>query len=77
MTAGWKPILAIWFVIIEGKGMIRDRARLPEECKEKEYDTDYYVNNQIIPAVEKILEVFGYKKEDLLADKKQSKLGDF
>ncbi|MBS3163465.1 hypothetical protein J4427_02135 [Candidatus Woesearchaeota archaeon] len=69
--------IPVWFVIIEGKGMIRDRARLPEECKEKDYDTDYYINNQIIPAVEKILEVFGYKKEDLLADKKQSKLGDF
>ncbi|MBU0962862.1 MAG: DNA-directed DNA polymerase [Nanoarchaeota archaeon] len=67
----------IWYIIVEGKGMIRDRARLPEECKEKEYDTEYYVNNQIIPAVEKILEVFGYKKEDLLKEKSQLKLGDF
>lgn len=67
----------IWYIIIEGKGMIRDRARLPEEVKEKEYDTEYYINNQIIPAVEKILEVFNYKKEDLLAEKEQSKLGDF
>lgn len=67
----------VWFIITEGRGMIRDRARLPEECKESEYDVDYYLNNQIIPAVEKILDVFGYKKEDLLAEKSQLKLGDF
>ena len=67
----------IFFVIMEGKGMIRDRARLPEESEEGKYDVDYYVNNQIIPSVEKIFEVFGYKKEDLLDEKKQLKLGDF
>lgn len=69
--------IPIWFVIIEGNGMIRDRARMPDECKEKEYDSDYYINNQIIPSVERILEIFGYKKEDLLMEKEQSKLGDF
>ncbi|MEW6063322.1 MAG: DNA-directed DNA polymerase [Nanoarchaeota archaeon] len=70
------PGMPIWFVIVEGKGMIRDRARLPDECKEGEYDADYYINNQIIPSIEKILEIFNYKKEDLLK-KDQSSLGTF
>ena len=69
--------IPIFFVVVEGKGMIRDRARLPEECEEGKYDVDYYINNQVIPAIEKIFEVFGYKKEDLLDEKKQLKLSDF
>lgn len=71
------PGLIIRYVITEGKGMIRDRAKLPEECKDKEYDAEYYVNNQLIPAVVRIFEVLGYKKEDLLDSKGQSKLGSF
>ena len=66
----------IWYIIAEGKGVIRDKAKLPDECKEGEYDTDYYINNQIIPSVEKIFEVFNYKKEDILI-KEQSKLAQF
>jgi len=40
-------------------------------------DEDYYINNQIIPSVEKIFEVLGYNKEDLIKDMGQSSLGDF
>ncbi len=66
----------VLFVVTEGKGPIRDRVKLPEECKVNEYDSAYYINNQMIPSVEKIFEVFDVKKEDLLG-KDQSKLGDF
>ena len=41
------------------------------------FDENYYVNNQIIPSVEKIFEVLGYNKEDLIKDIGQSSLGDF
>ena len=71
------PGLIIRYVITEGKGMIRDRAKLPEECEEKEYDADYYINNQLLPAVVRIFEVLGYKKEDLLESKEQSRLESF
>src|SRR3989338_11179451 len=67
----------IWFVIKAGKGMIRDRANIPEDINEGDYDENYYVNNQIIPSVEKIFEVLGYNKEDLIKDIGQSSLGDF
>lgn len=69
------PGAIIRFVISEGEGMIRDRARLIEEIKEKEYDAEYYVNNQVIPAVERVFEVLGYDKTDLIGE--QAKLGDF
>ncbi len=56
----------IRYVVTEGKGMIRDRAKLLSECSDKEYDANYYINNQILPGVERIFEILGYKKEDLL-----------
>ncbi|QQG39192.1 MAG: ribonuclease H-like domain-containing protein [Candidatus Woesearchaeota archaeon] len=65
------------FVISKGKGMIRDKAKLPEECEDGDYDEDYYINNQIVPCVERIFEVLGYKKEDLLTNAKQKSLGEF
>lgn len=67
----------IRYIICEGKGQIRDRARIPEECKHKDYDAEYYINNQILPAVEKIFEVLGYSKNELSEQHDQSKLGDF
>ncbi len=71
------PGMIINYVVTAGKEKIRDRAKMPEEVKEGEYDADYYINNQVLPAVEKILEVFGYSSEELAGAKKQSKLGSY
>jgi DNA polymerase Pol2 len=57
------------------KTLIRDRAKLIEE--KGEYDIEYYLNNQIIPAVENIFEVFGVNAKELVEKKKQTSLGDF
>lgn len=65
----------IRYVVTEGKGIIRDRAEIPENAKN--YDSDYYIKNQIIPSVERILSVLGYRKEELIDGKKQKQLGDF
>ncbi|MBW2991890.1 DNA-directed DNA polymerase [Candidatus Woesearchaeota archaeon] len=67
----------ISYIVAGGKGIIRDRAKFPEEVKEGGYDPEYYINHQIIPSVEKIFEVLGYKKEDLLSAKTQKKLESF
>ncbi len=71
------PGSIIEFVVVKGEKRIRDRARLPEEVKQEDYDPDYYIKNQIIPSVEKIFEVLGYTKEDLLESLEQKKLGRF
>jgi len=69
----------IEFVIAKGKEktLIRERAKLPEEVKEGNYDIDYYTNHQIVPAVENIFIIFNISKEQLIEGKRQKKLGDF
>lgn len=69
------PGSIIQYVITEGEGLIRDKAKLPEDAKN--YDPEYYINHQVLPAIENIFEVVGYKKEDLLNKGSQVKLGDF
>ncbi len=71
------PGSKIEFVISRSGEKIRDKAKLPDEVTQKDYDPDYYVNNQVVPAVEKIFEVLGYTKEDLLESKEQDKLEKF
>jgi len=67
----------IRFVIAEGNGMIRDRARGEEECEEGDYDVSYYIENQIIPAVKMIFEAVNYDIENLATEREQSDLGSF
>ncbi len=58
------------YVITPGRGSISERAEPAGDAKE--YDPDYYINNQVMPAVLRVLEAFGYDKDKLL--KGQSKL---
>ncbi len=67
----------ISYVVVKGKDRIRDRARLPEEVKEGEYDPEYYIQNQILPSVGKIFDVFGTNIQDFIEPKVQSKLDSF
>ena len=60
----------------KGKALVRERAKLPEETSEKEYDADYYIDHQILPAVENIFEVFGISKEQIIS-KEQKRLVEF
>ena len=65
----------IRFIIQDGKGMIRDKAVIPEMCKKGCYDSEYYVNNQVIPSVQKIFEIFDVNLED--SENEQKSLGEF
>ena len=71
------PGSTIEFVITKHGKKIRDKARLVDDVSQKDYDPDYYINNQVVPAVEKIFEVLGYTKEDLTESKSQDKLDKF
>lgn len=57
------------------KMLVRDRAKMPDE--KGNYDLNYYLKNQILPAVENIFEVFNVNVNELLEGKKQASLGDF
>ena len=55
----------IQYIIVKGKGSISQRAVPYEYSEGYAYDKDYYINNQLIPAVERIMYSFGYTKNDL------------
>lgn len=59
----------------EKKKLVRDKVKLPQE--KGEYDIEYYLNRQILPAVENILQVFGINIKEIIEGKKQMTLGDF
>ena len=54
------------YIIKKGKGPISQRA-IPYEYSEGiEYDANYYINNQILPAVSRIMESLGYDEKKLI-----------
>jgi DNA polymerase I len=61
----------IAYIVTEGKGLIRDRAVLYDEFIKKGllYDADYYIENQVLPAVMRIMTAFGYSKDGLIYQK--------
>lgn len=67
------------FVITAGKGLFVDRAEDPDYVREHNIpiDVDYYIKKQILPPVERILEVFGVKLSSFDFDSKQKGLFDF
>jgi len=71
------PGTMIKYVVTRGNDIIRNRVKLPDEIKGTDYDADYYINNQVVPSVERIFNVIGYTKEDLLITKEQTKLEGF
>ncbi len=74
----------IGYVIVRGSGSIGDRAYpvdmfsghengyLVGDERGYEIDSDYYVNNQIIPATSRILSYFGYSNAELKGQPKQA-----
>jgi DNA polymerase I/DNA polymerase-2 len=64
----------IAFIITKGKGSISDRAEPAEDVKPNQYDPDYYINNQILPASMRVLKALGYSDDEVLEGKIQKKL---
>src|SRR3989338_9435722 len=67
----------IQYIICQGAGSIGERAKFPDEVIENEYDAEYYINNQIVPSVDRLLAVFGVDPATLAEIKSQSKLESF
>ena len=55
--------------------LVRDKVKLPHEPGK--YNIEYYLNNQILPAVENIFDVLGINIKEIIEGKKQMTLGDF
>jgi len=67
----------IGFVIVKGSGSISDRAEPIEDVKPNQYDPDYYINNQILPASMRVLKALGYTEQQVLSGKVQASLGEW
>jgi len=65
----------IAFIVCKGHGTISDRSKPVNLVKPGEYDSKYYVENQVLPPVLRIFEALGYGESDLIGG--QRKLFDF
>jgi DNA polymerase, archaea type len=66
----------ITYVILKGNSSnIGDRAVTVDLAKEGEYDPDYYINNQVLPAVMRILEALGFQEDEMKGLGRQTTLG--
>jgi DNA polymerase elongation subunit (family B) len=69
----------IEYYIAETKGkeskLVREKVKLPQE--EGEYNIKYYLERQILPAVENIFQVFNIDMKEIIDEKKQTRLSDF
>ena len=57
------------------KSLVREKAKLLQE--KGLYNIEYYLKNQIIPAVENIFEVFSVNVNEFVDGEKQKGLGEF
>ena len=69
------PGTIIRYILVKGKEPISKRAVPLEDVDESkytsEYDPTYYIDNQVLPAVSRIIETVGYHKDDMLHKEKQ------
>ncbi|MDD5012316.1 MAG: DNA-directed DNA polymerase [Candidatus Nanoarchaeia archaeon] len=57
------------------KKLVRDKVKLSDEPGE--YNIEYYLKHQILPAVENIMQVFNFDVNTIIETKKQKTLGEF
>jgi DNA polymerase elongation subunit (family B) len=69
--------MVIGFVITKGTGSISDRAEPVEFVKQNQYDPEYYIHHQILPASMRVLKALGYTEQEVLGGKIQKKLEMF
>jgi DNA polymerase I/DNA polymerase-2 len=67
----------IGFVIVKGSGSISDRAEPVEDVKLSQYDPDYYIEHQILPASMRVLRALGISEQEVISGKVQKKLEGF
>jgi len=67
----------IGYIVTKCGKTISDKAQLEEYVNEGNYDAEYYIKNQLIPAVIKIIREFGYSEEDLIEGGRQASLNSF
>ena len=68
-------LIAILLETKDKKKLVRDKVKLPNE--KGEYNIEYYLERQILPAIENIFQIFDINTKEVIEGKKQTQLGDF
>ncbi|MEM2419900.1 MAG: DNA polymerase domain-containing protein [Candidatus Bathyarchaeia archaeon] len=71
MEKGWKLVMGdkVGYVVVTGTGRLYERVKPYMFATYDEIDVEYYVTNQVVPAVARVLECFGITEEQLLKAK--------
>lgn len=73
-----EPGMTITYIVEKSSGNVSDRAIPVSQFEDRNYDPDYYIDHQILPAVMRVMEVLGYDEEHLRYEEtRQTKLGTF
>lgn len=67
----------IRYIVIKGEGPISQRAEPLEDADVANYDPNYYIDNQVLPAVSRIIDSLGYSQDEIVHQEKQSSLDAF
>ncbi|MCD6371349.1 MAG: ribonuclease H-like domain-containing protein [Candidatus Aenigmarchaeota archaeon] len=67
----------IAYVITKGSGSISERAEPVDFVKKDDYDPEYYIKHQILPASLRVLKALGYTELQILSGSKQRGLSEF
>lgn len=67
----------VGYIIAVGSGKLHEKAIPYMLASKDQLDVEYYISNQVIPAVSRILEVFGIKPEQIISIGKMKTLTDF
>lgn len=67
----------IEYIVGKGHGIIRERAKMPQDIKEGDYDSQYYLKHQVLPAILPIFSVLGVDEDALLGKSEQKGLSGF
>jgi DNA polymerase, archaea type len=67
----------IRYIVVKGKGPISQRAEPLEDADVANYDPSYYIDNQVLPAISRIIDSLGYSHDEIVHREKQSSLDAF
>ncbi len=67
----------VGYVIVKGVGKLYEKVKPYTMATPEEVDGEYYIRNQVIPAVLRVLTDFGVKEEDLLEERIQPSLSEY
>ena len=65
------------YVVVKGKTPISQRAEPVEDVDISDYDPIYYIENQVLPAISRIIEAIGYSPSEIMHQERQSSLDAF